>query len=476
MIPTTAIISDLTLDYPRHSPYNPDINYPEYPFGNLNSEKNYVYQNIRQLLYQLDFDREHYGQKSWNPFGKFIKPGYHVVIKPNWVTHFNPIEDHLNGLVSHSSVIRVILDYVLIALKEEGKIVIGDAPIQSCNFNVLTEKNAINEIVNTLQALTTVKIEVRDFRKEIMVSKSGTFRRIENSENNFIPVNLKQSSFLNEIKNDYKKFRVTSYDKDKILKYHNEKDHIYLIDEEILKADAIIEIPKLKTHRKAGITCCLKNNVGINAVKDCLVHHRKGSIEEGGDSYFKRNIGEQVKEILSEKYYKAEHPFFQLFYKVLLRLHKKIFISKNKQYASEGNWYGNDTVWRMIHDLNKIVYYADLNGIIKNTAQRNVLYMVDGVIGGEGEGPLKPTSISSGILAFGTDPLLIDACMASLIGFDINKIPSINKALENSLFGYGISQLLNENILLNGEMVPFDKIEMKCKFLPPEGWQNHIEK
>jgi uncharacterized protein (DUF362 family) len=460
MIQTTAIISDLTLDYPRHSPFNPDIHYPEYPFSDLNSERNTVYQNIRQLLYQLDFDSEHYGQKCWNPFGKFIKPGYHVVIKPNWVNHFNPVEDNLDALISHSSVIRVILDYVLIALKGEGKIVIGDAPIQSCNFNILTERNVINEIVNTIQPLTAVRIEVKDFRKEIMVSGSGTFRRIKNCENNFVPVNLGKFSLLN----------------DRILKYHNEEDHTYLIAEEILKADAIIEIPKLKTHRKAGITCCLKNNVGINAIKDCLVHHRKGSITEGGDAYIKRNIGEQVREALSEKYFKTEQRVFQLFYKVLLRFHKKIFINRNKQNASEGNWYGNDTVWRMIHDLNKIVFYADLKGSIKSTVQRSVMYIVDGVIGGEGEGPLKPISISSGIIAFGSDPLLIDACMASIMGFDINKIPSINRALKNSLLGYGITQLLNEKILINGEIIPFEKIETKCKFLPSEGWQNHIEK
>lgn len=473
---TTAIITDFTLEYPDNFPYNPSINYPEYLFGELSNETNHVYESVRQLLLQLGLDRDNYGNKSWNPLSKFIQPGNNVVIKPNWVNHFNPIEDHLNGLVSHSSVIRVILDYVLIALKGEGEIVIGDAPIQSCNFDVLTEKNAINEIVNILQPLTTVKIEVKDFRKEIMISKSGTYRRIENSKNNFIPVNMKQSSFLNGIKNDYKKFRVTSYNKDKMLKYHNEQDHIYLIAEEILMADAIIEIPKLKTHRKAGITSCLKNNVGINAAKDCLVHHRKGSLDEGGDAYIKKNIGQQFKEIISEEYDRTDNKFLQLFYKVLFKIHKLVFSNNNNQPFSEGNWYGNDTVWRMIHDLNKIALYADLNGIIKETIQRNVLYLVDGVIGGESEGPLKPTSISSGILAFGTDPLLIDACMASLIGFDINKIPSINRALRNALFGYGISQLLNEDILLNGEKVPFDKIETKCKFLPSEGWQNHIEK
>jgi uncharacterized protein (DUF362 family) len=471
-----AILSDPALNYPGSSPFSPDIRYPEYPFEELDSEHNYVYENIRQLFHQLDFDKEHYGLRSWNPLGKFIKPGSFVVIKPNWVNHVNPIEIHISALISHSSLIRVILDYVLIALNGSGQVIIGDAPIQSCDFDALIRKSKIDEVVSFLKKRTSTSIEIIDFRKEKMISKHGTYKRIENLNNKHIAVNLKHTSYLNEIKNEYNKFRVTSYDKRKMFKHHNDSDHIYLISEEVLQADTIIEIPKVKSHRKAGMTCCIKNNVGINTVKDCLVHHRKGSLKEGGDAYKEKNIGLQIKELLNEGYDRADNIFLQLIYKVIFKLHKFAFPNVSNQSFSEGNWYGNDTVWRMILDLNKIVFYADKGGAISDRQQRNVLHLVDGIIGGEGEGPLKPRSIHSGILAFGIDPLLLDSCIASLIGFDYCKMPSIKNALINELFGYGLDQLSHKNVLLNGSITEIGKISEIKKFEPSSGWKNHIEK
>jgi uncharacterized protein (DUF362 family) len=476
MISTAAIISDLTLDYPHFIPYNPGINYPEYLFGELSNESNQVYESVRQLLLQLDLDKENYGYRNWNPLRKFIRPGNTVVIKPNWVNHFNPVEDDITSLISHSSVIRVILDYVLISLNGNGKVIIGDAPIQSCNFEVLSEKNKIIDIVKFLQPKTSVIIEIKDFRKEKLISNHGIYERIVNFEKSYITVNLRNNSFLDEIKNDYLKFRVNGYDKSKMLKHHNDCDHIYLIAEEVLQADAVIEIPKLKTHQKAGITCCLKNNVGINVAKDCLVHHRKGALDEGGDAYNKKNIGQQIKEIINENYDKADIRFLQFIYKILFKFHKIVFSYTRDQTISEGNWYGNDTVWRMIHDLNRIVFYADSSGTIKKEQQRKVLYLVDGIIGGEGEGPLRPSSIHSGILAFGIDPVLIDSCMASLMGFSFEKIPSIKKALTKELFGYGIDNLLKNIVLINGSCEPISKIINNKGFIPPVCWQNHIEK
>ena len=52
-----------------------------------------------------------------------------------------------------------------------------------------------------------------------------------------------------------------------------------------LEADVIINLPKLKTHQKAGITCALKNLIGINGNKEYLPHHRIGGFELGGDCY-----------------------------------------------------------------------------------------------------------------------------------------------------------------------------------------------
>lgn len=475
MISNAAFIVDSNITYPNILPYNPDANYPEYKFDNINDGKNEIYSSFRKMLVNFQLDIENFNREEWNPFKDFIKPKNTVVIKPNWVYHYNPKECDLNSLISHSSVIRVVLDYVIIALKGEGKIIIGDAPIQSCDFNTLKEKSKINEVIQYLRSKTLIPIEIKDFREEIMISNHGTYQRIPNNSSENVRVNLNQSSYLNEIRYDFLKFRVTSYDKRKMLANHNISDHIYKVARDILLSDAIIEIPKLKSHRKSGLTCCLKNNVGINTTKDCLVHHRSGSVLEGGDAYLEKNYLFKLQETFNELYDKAKNRVLQLFYKSIIKSFR-LFSENNKSIFNEGSWYGNNTIWRMIHDLNKIVYYADHNGKMNETKQRNVLYIVDGIIGGEGEGPLEPNSINSGIMAIGYDPLLIDICASSLIGFDHNKIPMLDKALENKLFGYNKESLIKASINYNSRHIQIGQIKTFCNFKPASGWITHIEK
>ena len=52
-----------------------------------------------------------------------------------------------------------------------------------------------------------------------------------------------------------------------------------------MEADVFINIPKLKTHKKVGLTCALKNLVGINANKNWLPHHTEGTTDRGGDQF-----------------------------------------------------------------------------------------------------------------------------------------------------------------------------------------------
>ena len=59
----------------------------------------------------------------------------------------------------------------------------------------------------------------------------------------------------------------------------------YLLSETVLSADLVVNLPKLKTHKKTGVTLALKNMVGINGDKNLLPHHSVGSIAAGGDEY-----------------------------------------------------------------------------------------------------------------------------------------------------------------------------------------------
>lgn len=61
-------------------------------------------------------------------------------------------------------------------------------------------------------------------------------------------------------------------------------------------------------------------------------------------------------------------------------------LSEIEKY-SEGSWWGNNTIWKTILDINQIILYADKQGKIQNNIQRKVITIGDMVIAGEGKGP-----------------------------------------------------------------------------------------
>ena len=471
-------VDEKRLHYPLSPPFSPHERYPEYPFDHLAEEVNPVYASIRNLFAGLGYDKSNFGKRSWNPLKGFVSPGGGVVIKPNWVFHQSASGSDSTGMVTHSSLIRAVLDYVIIALEGKGVIVIGDAPIQSADFSKLLENAQMESVLSFFKGRTETDIRIEDFRREISIWKGGlVFDRVSRDEGNCIEVNLGDRSHLVPISGGFGNFRVTNYDKDKMLRYHDIRDHIYVIDKNILEADLVVSMPKLKSHRKAGLTCCLKNSVGINCQKDCLPHHRKGSKEEGGDAYEKASLIKRVKEDLFERLDRAESVSAQRIYKTCLRITNKLASVLSAAGDIEGSWYGNDTVWRTILDINRILFYADRAGKICDTHQRKVLYVVDGVVAGEREGPLEPTNRHFGLLAAGDNPVALDLVVAKLVGFDSSKIPLLSKATGDSLLWDPEVKIDDIPVVLDGEKkLPLKDLPWNFHLKPSKGWLGHIER
>jgi len=272
--------------------YNPQTIYPEYPWPqDICSANNDVYDAVRETLSGLRLDRCNYGKQNWNPLGDIISQGDTVLIKPNWVSHKNNNpEADLSCLVTHSSIVRSILDYCIIALNGSGKIILGDAPIQGADLNKLLKANHINEIVEFYKDKGII-IEVCDFRMFQACGKNGVWhQRVKiNDADETIAVDLGVNSEFCAVENARRDYHVMDYDSDKTGKYHQAGRHIYSINKHVLNADVIINLPKPKCHKLAGITGALKNMVGIISDKACLPHDSLGSKSAGGDSYQKRN-------------------------------------------------------------------------------------------------------------------------------------------------------------------------------------------
>ncbi len=413
-------------------PFSPCEHYPEYPFGDVEPRPNPAYDLVRKGLIRLGLDKERAGTAAWNPLGEVIRPGDKVVVKPNWVLHENRGPGSRNALVTHPSIVRALLDYVYIALEKEGTVVVGDAPLQSCDIDKLWKSQEWLAIPRFYEAHSKLKVVLEDWRLELY-HRDGklTFRKeLRQADDRFILVDLGKESMLEPIAHDYENFRVTNYDPIALQKHHSPGNHEYCISRRILEADVILNAAKLKTHRKAGMTGCLKNLVGINGHKSYLPHHRRGPASQGHDEYPRPNVLKSVRTSIEELRDVASSRGSQALLSVVHKIPDLVLAFGDR--ISEGSWFGNDTLWRTILDLNRIALYADRDGSIKSSPQRRVFCVVDAMIAGEGEGPLEPSDFHSGAIFAGTSALAVDAVAARFMGLSVDEIPQLKRGFELS--------------------------------------------
>lgn len=474
-------------EYPREEPYDPELEYPEYPFAfHSNSHvKNDVYRMVREIFIVNNMDCENINTDQWNPLKEYVSSGNTVLIKPNLVSHFNPAEKdlrrQLDCLIVHPSVVRCIFDYVYIALKGRGKIIIADAPVQNCDFDILLKDSGYGELFEYIKGkeTTDLQIDCADLRDTVLYGDNGGIKQRENKEKKYqgIVVNLGEGSFFHDVKHK-KKLRVTNYAASDTVAHHSGGKNEYCVSEAALSADVIINLTKPKTHRIAGYTGALKNLIGTNTRKEYIPHHRQGSIKKGGDEYLDSNEslkymntkGNDVKNWALKHHLlfvtKAANEFSRRIGRILNR--------REENRKRFGMWYGNDTIWRSILDVNHIIYYGDKVGRICKERQRKVLHFGDMIVCGEKEGPLQPSYKKVGGILFSDNPIMFDYCVVKLMGFDYHKLPVLVNALSDRL----LMENYEEKIMLNSNDDRYnkavDEIEDDFAFEPTAGWKGYL--
>ena len=63
------------------------------------------------------------------------------------------------------------------------------------------------------------------------------------------------------------------YRRSETIEHHQGECHEYEVSRTIMNADVVISVPKLKVHKKVGVTLNVKGLVGINTNKNYLVHY-----------------------------------------------------------------------------------------------------------------------------------------------------------------------------------------------------------
>ncbi len=363
-------------------------------------------------------------------FGGKIPPGAKVLVKPNWVLHANLGPWGMEPLVTHPSLVKAVVEEVL--RSRAGQVIVGDAPVQGCNFDRLMNIGGFPPWAEDLAAREPRFQGLRDFRRTRTVVHQWhrETAREQRSADHFVLFDLGGESLLEPITVDGA-FRVTMYDPKLMRETHRPGRHQFLVAREILEADVVINLPKLKTHKKAGITCALKNLIGINGNKEFLPHHRVGGSEHGGDCYPGGSRIKRALEFVYDVQNSTDRSMAQRALSVATRVLHRAAHASGDRLGVEGSWSGNDTIWRTCLDLNRILLYGRPDGTVADSPQRRVLNVVDAVVAGQGDGPLSPEPLPLGLLLASSSSAAMDWIGAHLLGYTPSRIPITAHAFDS---------------------------------------------
>ncbi len=483
-----GIVKGLTPRYCTQAPYHPDQAYPEYPFtGQLATEPNPAYAGVRRLLYTLGYDREHFDTPAWNPLGWLIQPGMQVVLKPNFVLSRHSAGKDLFAIITHPSVLRAVADYVWIALQGRGRIVIADAPQYDCNFEQLRRAAQLDE----MREFYGPRLDVLDLRSYWSRWKhfASLLEPLPGDPQGSLTVNLGTHSALYNKPQPAKLYGAV-YNRDETIRHHSGDRQEYLLSRTIMDADVVISVPKLKVHKKVGVTLNVKGLVGIATNKNYLVHYSLTPPRDGGDQYPNRLFTPVEEALIKTERWMYDHLLAPR-KKPLEFVHRSIYathnrftrrlglkVSEDKRLLDAGNWYGNDSAWRMAVDLLKAFYFADTQGQLQQTRQRRTFSIIDGIIGGERNGPLSPDPKPAGVLIGGADFLATDLVATRLMGFDSFRLKMYQSLLHDPEFDFGVHDQDDIQVLCDDPVWSnclHDHAEPFLSFLPHPGWVGHIE-
>lgn len=472
--------------YPKQPPYHPDTAYPEYPFKqHLSNERNPAYEAVRGALELLQLDATRIGTPEWNPFSEFIAPDDLVVIKPNMVRDFHEFpEEGTEALITHGSTVRAVLDYVYLAKGGRGTVIIADSPQNDADWDGLWKAFAYEDLLNFYkQVAPELDLRIYEVRKEAVRKQKGVvIDRYQRPGDPFgySPIDLGENSEFEEVPNRFGRLYGAEYDISDTNRHHQPGHHEYYIANTFLKADVVINVPKLKTHKKSGITVWIKSVIGINGDKNWLPHHTEGLPSEGGDQFAEETVKRKAEQRITALTKRLLKPLGTPGERAITLLRKMaipFFGDTNRDAIRSGNWHGNDTIWRTVYDVLKCWIYADKDGQMQTTPQRKFFCVVDGIIGGEGNGPLAPKAVKSGVCIAGFDAVAVDTVSAVLMGFDPRRLKILARAPLSR--GYKIHfvdpcdiRILSNHPTWNGAP---DEIRDTLDFEPHFGWVGYLE-
>ncbi len=414
-----------------------------------------------------------------------VRPGDHVVLKPNFVkeSHMERPDEWIQ-IVTNGELIRCALDSVAQSLGGSGRISVIDAPQTDSDYDRIVQRVRLPEIISDIRnKYSGLDIEHFDIREERWFYRDGIItskRKLPGDPLGYTEVDLGTDSFFTDKPN--KEYYGADYDRSETSRYHDEKHNIYVMSNTVLDADVFINLPKLKTHKLGGMTCCLKNIVGACVIKNSLPHYTLGSPDDQGDQFegsSEKTKAEGHLKVLAGSILKHKIPLINYPFIALKKIAGVFLGSTLSETVRNGSWYGNDTIWRTTLDLNRILLYADKQGKMRDVPQRRYLAFVDAIVAGEGNGPMAADSKDCGVLIAGDNPVEVDFACARLMGFDWEKIPTVRHGFDDMRWRLVSRQPYEVTISSNDAR--WNKLVLDIDagdtlgFHPHFGWRGHVE-
>lgn len=404
---------------------------------------------------------------GWPRLEGVVSAGSRVLIKPNFVTdryYQERLKDRrLLASSTHASVIRPLVDFALD--RGASEVVIADCPIEGCDLESVLEGLGFTPMIEALVArgLPVRFVDLRPFRIHPLMAlddvriagRSWNLGLLMKSDLPGDPlgyevVDLGSRSRFSDVEERASRLRFHRANPETPVPHHSDGRHEYGIPRTVLESDVVIHVPKLKTHKKSGVTLSLKSSIGLCGYKYWLPHYTADAPPEGDEFPSRPSLAEAARIKLSRLPLAGGHSLVAR----APRIGQHVPVT-------EGSWEANDTIWRTTLDLAAIHALTERDGTVSSGPARRTFALIDGIIGGEGEGPFGVTPVPSGLLLAADDPVLLDLVATEAMGYDWKLIPTVARAIERPFF---------ETTSLKEMEVRWQGPRPDHSFTPPRSW------
>ncbi|MCH2187351.1 hypothetical protein MK280_15950, partial [Myxococcota bacterium] len=151
---------------------------PESETPNAATTRNHVFDAVRDALCALGLDAGRFGSRDWNPLCELVQNGGCVVLKPNFIRHWNPQSGEsdkpasVQSVITHGAVVRAMAEYAFRAVGPQGRVVLAEAAQQDCDFERIRDIAGL-DVIQSSFADRGLNFEIIDLRREAVIFQDG---------------------------------------------------------------------------------------------------------------------------------------------------------------------------------------------------------------------------------------------------------------------------------------------------------------